>query len=144
MAFRREVFTQVGLFDLSFGAGAPLKGGEDCEFVARACFGGWSGGFFPGPVVYHHHRRRGRAAVEILRGYDYSRGAYFAKLLIRQRERRRLILKYWYWDTFARCASSSRALSKAWREVCGACRYAVSYAWRPDLQPTLEAPGTAP
>jgi GT2 family glycosyltransferase len=128
MAVRREVLAQIGLFDTAFGAGASLKGAEDCDLIDRASLAGWSGGFFLAPAVYHHHRRRGEGAAKITASYDYSRGALYSKLLIKNRGRRRDILKAWYWDTFSRCWSSSRGLVKTWREMCGAGHYALSYA----------------
>jgi glycosyltransferase involved in cell wall biosynthesis len=131
MAFRREVFDDIGLFDTAFGAGAPLKGAEDCEFVARACFAGWNGGFFPEPVIYHHHRRRGDGAVQITRSYDYSRGAFFAKLLLKHARFRPLVLKTWYWDTPVLWRPSRRVLQKLWREAMGAAHYLVAHALRP-------------
>lgn len=129
MAFRREVFDKAGLFDTAFGAGAPLKGAEDCEMVARASFAGWNGGFFTEPVVRHHHRRRAAGALEITRSYDYSRGALFAKLLLKHPRHRWGVLKNWYWNTPLFRRPSRQSLTKLWRELCGACRYAVSYSW---------------
>jgi hypothetical protein len=135
MAFRREVFEQLGLFDPAFGAGAPLKGAEDCDLVARACLSGWKGGFFTEPVVYHHHRRRGADAESVIRGYDVSRGAFFAKLLLRSPGRRKLILRHWLWDTPVLQRPSRRTLVKAWREMRGAARYALCFSAAP--QPRL-------
>lgn len=129
MAFRREVFSDIGLFDTAFGAGGPLKGAEDCEMVARACFAGWNGGFFTEPVIYHHHRRRGEGAAKITWSYDYSRGAFFAKLLLRYPRYRYLILRHWHWVTPIFWRPSQRAFIKFWRELRGACRYALLYSW---------------
>jgi len=128
MAFRREVFDQVGLFDTAFGAGAPLKAAEDCEMTARASFAGWKGGYFPEPVVYHHHRRRGEGALHILQNYDYARGAYYAKLIARYPRRRRGILKEWYWSSPVSRQASPTACVRLWRELRGACRYALAHA----------------
>jgi glycosyltransferase involved in cell wall biosynthesis len=129
MAFRREVFDKTGLFDTAFGAGAPLRGAEDCEMVARASFAGWNGGFFIEPVVSHHHRRRAQGARQITRSYDYSRGALFAKLLIKHPRHRWGVLKNWYWNTPLFRRPSPRTVAKLWRELRGACRYAISYSW---------------
>jgi glycosyltransferase involved in cell wall biosynthesis len=130
MAFRREVLDSVGLFDPAFGAGAPLKGAEDCDLVARASFGGWAGGFFPEPVTRHHHRRRGDGARMITWNYDFARGAHLAKLLVEYPQHRRMVLKHWYWNTRVFRRPSSRAFQKCWRELCGAGRYLLSHALR--------------
>jgi glycosyltransferase involved in cell wall biosynthesis len=142
MAFRREVFADIGLFDTAFGAGGPLKGAEDCEMVARACFAGWNGGFFTEPVIYHHHRRRGEGSAKITWSYDYARGGFFAKLLLKYPGRRKLILQHWYWATPIFWRPSRRTLTKFWREVQGACRYAFSHSWsRPArLDPAIPEP----
>jgi glycosyltransferase involved in cell wall biosynthesis len=134
MAFRREVFDDVGLFDTAFGAGGPLEGAEDCEMVARASFAGWNGGFFIEPIVHHHHRRRADGAAKIARSYDYSRGAFFAKLLLKHPDHRALVLKNWFWDTPIFWRPSRRAGIKFWRELRGASRYAVAYSRSPDVQ----------
>lgn len=97
MAFRRKVFDAVGLFDSMLGAGTPFPC-EDCDMVARASAGGWCGGYFPGPVVYHHHRRRGKAEIAALcRAYDRGRGAFYAKHLLRH-DTRILYAKHWWWS----------------------------------------------
>ena len=70
MAFRRKVVEAIGTFDSMLGAGTPFPS-EDCDLIARASAGGWSGGYFPGPTVYHHHGRRGVADVlAVRRAYD--------------------------------------------------------------------------
>jgi glycosyltransferase involved in cell wall biosynthesis len=134
MAFRREVFDNIGLFDTAFGAGGPLEGAEDCEMVARASFAGWNGGFFIEPIVHHHHRRRAEGAAQIARSYDYSRGAFFAKLLLKHPHRRALVLKNWFWNTPVFWRPSKRACIKLWRELRGAGRYAVAYSRSADVQ----------
>ncbi|HEX4741993.1 MAG TPA: glycosyltransferase family A protein [Caulobacteraceae bacterium] len=130
MAFRREVLDSVGLFDPAFGAGAPLKGAEDCDLVARASFGGWAGGFFPEPVTRHHHRRRGDGAKMITWSYDFARGAHLAKLIVEYPQHRCMILKHWYWNTQVFWRPSSHAFQKFWRELCGAGRYLLGHALR--------------
>ncbi|MBV8681433.1 MAG: glycosyltransferase family 2 protein [Caulobacteraceae bacterium] len=130
MAFRREVLDSVGLFDPAFGAGAPFKGAEDCDLVARASFGGWAGGFFPEPGTRHHHRRRGQSARMITWNYDFARGAHLAKLLVEYPQHRRTILKHWYWNTQIFWRPSSRGFQKFWREMQGASRYLLGHALR--------------
>jgi glycosyltransferase involved in cell wall biosynthesis len=139
MAFRREVFQQVGLFDTAFGAGGPLKAAEDTEMVARACFAGWSGGFFPEAVIRHHHRRRREGAARITSIYDYSRGAFFAKLLLKYPRFRRTVLQAWYWDTPVLRRPTRRHLLKFWRELRGAASYLLGHALRASA-PVIRTP----
>ncbi|MBV8681432.1 MAG: glycosyltransferase [Caulobacteraceae bacterium] len=130
MAFRREVFQQVGLFDTAFGAGGPLKAAEDSEMVARACFAGWNGGFFPEAVIRHHHRRRHEGAARVTWSYDYSRGAFFAKVLLEHPRVRRRVLRAWYWDTPVFARPTRRNLLKFGRELRGAAHYLLGHALR--------------
>lgn len=55
MAFRRQIFDQVGGFDERLGAGASGCS-EDSEFWYRILAAGWSCRYEPMAVVYHHHR----------------------------------------------------------------------------------------
>lgn len=97
MAFRREVFDDVGGFDETLGVGTPFVCG-DIEFCARASVRGWAGGYFPGPVVRHHHGRRSAAEVAALRaGYARGRGAYFTKGMLSYPGARMGCAKRWYW-----------------------------------------------
>jgi SAM-dependent methyltransferase/GT2 family glycosyltransferase len=55
MAFRRNVFTQIGLFDERLGAGASGCS-EDSEFWYRMLAAGMSIAYEPRAVVWHSHR----------------------------------------------------------------------------------------
>ena len=81
MAFRRAALVAVGGFDPTLGAGTPFPA-EDWDAVARVCSSGWSGGYFPAPVVSHHHGRAAVDAASHLRTYHYASGAVFAKLVM--------------------------------------------------------------
>ncbi len=71
MAFRREAFQQVGMFDERLGAGAAGCS-EDSELWYRLLVEGGSIRYEPAAVVYHYHRRD----LEGLRRqmYQYTRG----------------------------------------------------------------------
>lgn len=71
MAFRREVFAQVGLFDERLGAGASGCS-EDSEMWYRIIAEGGRCRYEPTAVVYHRHR----VTMEELRHqmYQYMRG----------------------------------------------------------------------
>ena len=57
MAFRREAFALVGLFDERLGAGASGCS-EDSEIWYRLLAGGWNCRYHPAAVVSHQHRER--------------------------------------------------------------------------------------
>jgi len=121
MCIRRAVFDEVGLFDIRLGPGTPFIC-DDVELCGRAAAAGWSGGFFPGPVVFHHHGRKpGREANEQRRVYDYGRGAYFAKFIARPDTRRRY-LSAWIRRLLA-LYRQGPGFSSRWREIVGAARF---------------------
>ena len=71
MAFRREAFDEVGLFDERLGAGATGCS-EDSELWYRLLAAGWECRYEPDSVVLHHHR----AGMDDLRrqAHDYLKG----------------------------------------------------------------------
>ena len=81
MAFRRTALEEVGLFDPNFGAGARFAG-EDWDLALRLSARGWSGGYFPGPVVFHHHGRKAADMPSLSRFYSKGEGAVYAKHLL--------------------------------------------------------------
>jgi glycosyltransferase involved in cell wall biosynthesis len=94
MAMSAEVPNMIGGFDEEFGAGAPLKSGEDTEYLFRAYCAGILVEYVPDMIVRHHHGRTETAAGhELHRGYDLGTGALYAKYLFR----RPRLLKFLYW-----------------------------------------------
>lgn len=117
MAFRSEVFRDLGGFDESIGAGTPFPA-ADIEFCARASDRGWRGGYFPGPTVFHHHGRRGGERIRRLRAdYARGRGAYYAKGMLDYEHTARAALQRWYWS------ARHETPAEIGREVVGALRY---------------------
>lgn len=57
MAFRREVFGKVGLFDVALDVGTPAGGGGDIEFFYRAVASGCALRYEPSAYLWHNHRR---------------------------------------------------------------------------------------
>ncbi len=78
MAFRRETFERVGLFDERLGAGASGCS-EDSELWYRVLAEGGQCRYEPTAVVHHHHRREMDALRRQM--YQYMRG-HVAALLI--------------------------------------------------------------
>jgi len=77
MAFRREVFTQVGMFDERLGAGASGCS-EDSELWYRLLAEGHCCRYEPSAVVYHAHRADWEGLSE--QTYSYMRGHVAALL----------------------------------------------------------------
>lgn len=94
LAFRRAALIKVGGFDLWFGAGAFFTG-EEAELLARISAAGWAGAYDPTPVVYHHHGRKTAADEwQLMRSYDWGRGAYYAKCIL-NKDMRQVYVKHW-------------------------------------------------
>lgn len=140
MAFRHSLLSTIGPFDPAFGAGAPFRSCEEADLQARASASGAVGAFDPGPLVWHHHGRKPGRDCEVLnRGYDFGRGAYFAKFIIAP-QTRRLFLKNWYWWTLSNLRD--RQFGMIGRELSGALRYAAFRAW--GSKETAATPRPAP
>jgi glycosyltransferase involved in cell wall biosynthesis len=86
MAFRREVLHGIGGFDPLLGPGAMFVAAEDTEAAARASATGWKGLYRPEVVVRHHHGRKASAARRMWKSYGIGIGAYYMKLLLRNRQ----------------------------------------------------------
>ncbi len=78
MAFRREVFSRIGLFDERLGAGASGCS-EDSEFWYRMLAAGMSIAYEPRAVVWHSHRGDRQAFRSQMK--QYMRG-HVAALLV--------------------------------------------------------------
>jgi GT2 family glycosyltransferase len=80
MALRRELLDRIGPFDSRFGAGSPLRAGEDAELVYRALRAGAKVQYQPSAVVRHDHGRRTRTQARLaLSRYHQANGAILAK-----------------------------------------------------------------
>jgi GT2 family glycosyltransferase len=81
MAFRRTCLEDAGPFDPRFGAGTRFAG-EEWDVAIRASAAGWSGGYFPGPTVFHDHGRDNTEAGRREAFYDFGGGAVYMKSLL--------------------------------------------------------------
>jgi glycosyltransferase involved in cell wall biosynthesis len=61
MAFRRDVFGQVGPFDPALDVGTPTGGGGDLEMLHRVVASGYGLRYEPSALIRHLHRRDRRA-----------------------------------------------------------------------------------
>ena len=136
MAIARGVVRAIGGFDPLLGAGTPCIAGEDTEYLARAAWAGWPGRYDPRPVVAHHHGRKpGPDAERHVRGYDYGRGAYFARFLM-HRQAWPTYLRFWCRHAWKHRKPSRMATLG--RESVGAARYVKGRLGRTDAVPRFD------
>ena len=110
MAFRRNVFERIGLFDPAFGKGRRIGSAEDLDLMYRALRRGLSILYLPNVVVRHAHGRDSATAVaEVNREYVRGRGAFYSKF-ITDRE----IARMAYWEVAGLLARKRRG---AWRTL---------------------------
>lgn len=84
MAFRREVFDQVGPFDPHLDVGTRFKSAGDSDFAYRAFKAGYKIVHAPEVIIHHHHGRKTEAQVlSLKRGYVLGRGAVYGKHILR-------------------------------------------------------------
>ncbi len=76
MAFRRQVFEDVGNFDPALDVGTPTRGAGDIEMFHRILAKGYSTFYEPTAFVWHVHRRSGDALSRQLRDNGRGFGAY--------------------------------------------------------------------
>jgi glycosyltransferase involved in cell wall biosynthesis len=95
MAMRRPVMERVGPFDERLGTGAPLRAGEDTDYLSRAYLAGIAIEYVPDMAVLHFHGRRDVEALRrLIDAYAEGNGGYFVKVLPRDW---RLARQAW-WD----------------------------------------------
>jgi len=95
MAFRREIFDQLGGFDERLGAGASGCS-EDSEFWYRILAAGWTCQYQPTAVVSHYHRADFTSLSQQMTAY--MRGHVAALLIQASRHR--------HWGNFYRLLNS--------------------------------------
>lgn len=84
MAFRREVFDRVGLFDVRLGAGRFFAGADEVELFYRALKVGYRMLYAPNVLVYHDHDRfKVEQACRLEYGYGKGCSAYLIKHALR-------------------------------------------------------------
>lgn len=98
MAFRREVFTSIGNFDVALDIGTPSGGGGDLDMFHRVIAKGYTLVYEPAALVWHVHRRSALA----LRRQFFDNGRGFGSYLftcLRNRTISRIsVLHFAIWD----------------------------------------------
>jgi GT2 family glycosyltransferase len=79
MAFRRQVFDQIGAFDPCLGAGAVTRGGEDLEMFFRVLKARHALVYDPRALVRHRHRRTLAELRDLMSDHGVSFFAYMVR-----------------------------------------------------------------
>jgi GT2 family glycosyltransferase len=84
LMFSRQIYDDLGEFDVRFGAGARFKSAEDTDYMLRAAIRGYPIKYDPTiSVVHFHGRRSNEVARELVAQYHFGDGALYAKHLFR-------------------------------------------------------------
>ena len=123
MIFSKRLIEKTGFFDTTLGAGTAFLS-EDLDYAARANSLGFKGARIPDLIIYHHHGRTSWQDIQsTVKGYDYGRGAYYMKCIMRGEL---ISLRWWY-----RYLRHSKYNVR--REACGALLYLVTRLFFFDL-----------
>lgn len=76
MAFRRQVFAEVGNFDVALDVGTATRGGGDIEMFHRILAKGYATFYEPLAFVWHLHRRSDKALSKQLQDNGRGFGAF--------------------------------------------------------------------
>jgi glycosyltransferase involved in cell wall biosynthesis len=76
MAFRRDVFSSIGDFDVALDAGTPAGGAGDLDMFHRLLANGFTLVYEPSAVVWHIHRRSEDLLAQQVHDNGRSFGAY--------------------------------------------------------------------
>lgn len=84
MAFRREIFARIGMFDVRLGPGRFFPASDDTDFFYRALKAGYRILYAPNVLVYHNHDRVvTEQACRLEYGYGKGCSAYMLKHAMR-------------------------------------------------------------
>lgn len=135
MAFRRDIFKQLGGFDPRLGAGAAGCS-EDSEMWYRILAHGWHCRYLPSAVVYHAHRRdftglqqqmqaymQGHVVALLIQFEKYQHWGNLWRLVVR------LPLNYLRLLIRAIRHGFQQRYSTYWSELWGCCLGPWTYLW---------------
>jgi GT2 family glycosyltransferase len=81
MAFRREILSTIGGFDVALGAGTCAAAGEDTLALTLTLLYGYEIVYEPTALMWHHHRRDIDSLCKQLHGYSIGLTAFYTALL---------------------------------------------------------------
>lgn len=100
MAFRRNVFDRIGLFDPALDVGTPASGGGDLEMFFRVIKEGGTLVYEPSAVVRHRHRRTYDGLRTQLTNNGIGFYAYLMRSATHYPDERAAFLRlaaWWFW-----------------------------------------------
>ena len=86
MAFRRQVFDSVGIFDTMLDTGTPSGGAGDLDMFHRVLAAGFTLRYEPDAYVWHRHRRSYGALRRQIYANGKSYGVYLIKTCVAGRK----------------------------------------------------------
>lgn len=98
MAFRRNVFSRVGLFDVALDTGTPSAGGGDIDMFLRIVAQGHLLVYNPEILVWHLHRLNMDALQKQIIGNGRGFGCYLITCFIKRRVKRKAIIQFLVFD----------------------------------------------
>lgn len=142
MAFHHRVVEAIGAFDPRFGAGTPLRGAEDQDFIQRAQRAGFAVRYEPDVVVHHNHgRTRPEDEIALMEGYAFSDGACLMKHILAGD---RMALRQFYWRLASLLRQSRRGGPLGFRMPRAYVRGAASFLLRGWRRPGAPRIGPGP
>ena len=122
MAFRKQVFGQIGGFDTALDVGTPSHGGGDVELFHRLVAKGYLFVYDPAMLIWHYHRRDDKALRKQIFDNGRSFGCFLIDCFRKKTVSRMTILQFflteWLWkwnlkNLFRRKTAIPRKLSLA-------------------------------
>ena len=136
MAFRREVFEHVGLFDPALDVGTVTNGGGDTEMFFRVLKEGHALAYEPRAMVRHRHRREYQRFRKQLSDNSIGLYSYLVRTALAYPDARLAVVWFalwwfWYWNvrrllgSFLRPSAVPRELilTEMWNSFVGLGRY---------------------
>ena len=102
MAFRKEVFDQIGRFDTSLDVGTPSHGAGDVEMFHRLVTQGHVFVYEPSMLVWHYHRREEKALQRQIRDNGRSFGCYLISCFRKKTVSRYSIIQFLLMEWFGK------------------------------------------
>lgn len=134
MAFRRQVFDEVGLFNPGLDVGTATRGGGDLEFLFRVVAEGFTLRYEPAALVRHVHRRVESGLLEQIQDNGQAFPAFLLAAAQRYPFLRRDILwfatRWWLGPWLLKRMFSRDATTRRWAraELRGSFRALPGYA----------------
>lgn len=110
MAYRRSIFSEIGVFDPALDVGTETHGGGDLDMFFRILKCGHTLVYEPAAIVRHRHRREYAKLYEQITNNGIGLYSYFVRNAIEFPEERRGIARFglwWLWKWSVRRGLSS-------------------------------------